>query len=54
MLEGVDLLGCSPDDAARAFTEGRIGVLAMGPFIAWLPEKGRPDALGAAVSAESR
>jgi carbamoyltransferase len=42
---------CSPDDAVRAFLDGRIGILAMGPFIAWLPEKGRPDALSESVSA---
>ncbi|NNE43475.1 MAG: carbamoyltransferase, partial [Gemmatimonadetes bacterium] len=44
---------CSPDDAVRAFTEGRIGVLAMGPYLAWLPEKGRPAALDNAESVPS-
>jgi carbamoyltransferase len=36
---------CSPYDAVRAFTMGKLGVLAMGPFIAWIPEQGRPAAL---------
>jgi len=36
---------CRPEDAVRAFTDGRLGVLAMGPFIAWLPGKERPAAL---------
>jgi carbamoyltransferase len=44
---------CTPDDAARAFLDGRIGVLAMGPFIAWLPERGRPDALDSTVAVEA-
>ncbi|MEZ5064068.1 MAG: carbamoyltransferase C-terminal domain-containing protein [bacterium] len=36
---------CSPFDAVRAFKLGKIGTLALGPFIAWLPEDGKPEAL---------
>jgi carbamoyltransferase len=42
---------CSPHDAVRAFLDGRLGVLAMGPFLAWLPEKGKPEPLRADVRA---
>ena len=41
---------CSPFDAVRAFTLGKLGVLAMGPFIAWLPEDGRPKPLSEAAA----
>jgi carbamoyltransferase len=44
---------CSPFDAVRAFQLGKLGVLAMGPYVAWLPEDGKPKALepGAEVGA---
>ena len=36
---------CTPYDAVRAFKLGALGVLALGPFIAWLPEHGKPKVL---------
>jgi carbamoyltransferase len=45
---------CSPFDAVRAFKLGKLGVLAIGPFIAWLPEDGKPKVLDASVRAGSR
>ena len=36
---------CSPYDAVRAFTMGKLGVLALGPYIAWIPENGKPRVL---------
>ena len=41
---------CTPFDAVRAFKLGKLGVLAMGPFIAWLPEDGRPKPLTEAAA----
>ena len=40
-----------PFDAVRAFKLGKLGVLAMGPFIAWLPEDGKPAALDVLTAA---
>ena len=37
---------CSPADAVRAFSEGKLGVLALGPFVAWIPANGKPRVLG--------
>ena len=45
---------CSPFDAIRAFKLGKLGVLAMGPFIAWLPEQGKPAVLETGVEAGRR
>ncbi len=45
---------CSPFDAIRAFKLGKLGVLAMGPFIAWLPEDGKPKTLAVAAGAATR
>jgi len=45
---------CTPYDAVRAFTLGRLGTLALGPFIAWLPEDGKPAALGSPEKVEAR
>jgi carbamoyltransferase len=44
---------CTPYDGVRAFLDGRLGVLAMGPFLAWLPEKGKPAPLRAGAGAGS-
>jgi len=35
---------CSPDDACRAFVASKLDYLAIGPFLAWLPETENPTA----------
>jgi carbamoyltransferase len=35
---------CSPDDAIRAFLQGRLDYLAMGPFLVRHPQADRIDA----------